>query len=442
MVKLSTNNILTTIIVFFIILLSVSCNSKANDNKSDNSTHGDYKDRIFRNITNGNINLYDTESLFMKFYKLNELFELLKDYSGDNVGLKIIQIKLFLYKDEYQKAIEILDDIISDYPAHKEAIFLEENVSKLMELKGLTYDNILEKGIIFRKLLFPDKSLDSLKKIAVSNERDRVWFEIGVTLHYYSDLISNEYPVRDDIVVREINRRFRSEEYKKQIKYHPGKNSCTTYSMNILTSLEFKEPFENELLDEEDFKDVEKSIKEMTQGVEKNDQVDFWKGDGKFLIFPFFKIIDKKNSYMNHYYARKHVSAVYAAKKDIGERFLNYAEEVCKKLEREHNLDSFSSNQPGDSITTNIFKGDYIIITLPDLCRILDKNYLNLNSWNGPYYGYADSDSFGYSYVFYDDLRTQKFGIVSGGPNFKFEIIDNPDCDDVSFFMSYGDLKD
>ncbi|MBU1626517.1 hypothetical protein KKB18_04035, partial [bacterium] len=77
----------------------------------------------------GNIDLAAAEILFYK-YKLNDLYGMLKDYPGDNIGLKVILAKLLIYKDEYKEAIDKLDEVLKGYPAHPEALYLKENVQK------------------------------------------------------------------------------------------------------------------------------------------------------------------------------------------------------------------------------------------------------------------------------------------------------------------------
>ena len=126
-------------------------------------------------------------------HKQNELYDLLKDYSGNNVGMKVLQAKLFIYKDEYQKAIEKLDGVLADYPKHPEALFLKEKAQEILNLKekistGSDVLNfVIQTSVIFSELRFPDKSLDILMNYLDSDDND-YWYEMAKSILLYNQI--------------------------------------------------------------------------------------------------------------------------------------------------------------------------------------------------------------------------------------------------------------
>ena len=253
-----------------------------------------------------------------------------------------------------------------------------------------------------------------------------------------------KYIYENDIVIKEVYERFRPKEKTKKNKKHPLKDTCGSYFTDMIMNLGLKEPIKSDILDEEDFKDLEKSMEEMTEGMESEDHIKFIKGYGSLLFAPLGKLVEKIYYNENVYYGRKHISALYVAKKDLGDDFIKVIKKMDKKFKQQ--AQSSKSRSPkypytSDGITDNKIEDDKLIINLHDIYTILKKNYLKNVKWKGLFLPQPKKDSNGFHYVFYDDIKNRKFGVIAGGPNFKLDYPDNPESDDVMIFMSYDDLS-
>ena len=77
---------------------------------------------------------------------------------------------------------------------------------------------------------------------------------------------------------------------------------------------------------------------------------------------------------------------------------------------------------------------------MSDLFLILNKNYLNLKNWKGPYLIYPDS-VWGYTSVYSEQRESNKFGVICSGWDQRIQHFERIEGDDIGFFMTYDDLN-
>ena len=118
------------------LIIMISCKDDLKDaNEKNTKTNSEMLKNPLEAYNKDSIDITIADYYYYQEHKQNELYDLLKDYSGNNVGMKVLQAKLFIYKDEYQKAIEKLDGVLADYPKHPEALFLKEKAQEVFKFK-------------------------------------------------------------------------------------------------------------------------------------------------------------------------------------------------------------------------------------------------------------------------------------------------------------------
>jgi hypothetical protein len=372
-------------------------------------------------------------------HKQNELYDLLKDYSGNNVGMKVLQAKLFIYKDEYQKAIEKLDGVLADYPKHLEALFLKEKAQEILNLKGKistgsdVLNNVIQTSIIFRELRFPDKSLDILMNYLDSDDNN-YWYEIAKSIRLYAIYIGDNLDTRYDLIKNEIYKKYDllvPDILEVSVTYNE-KFGCLILFDKIITFLVLDENFLKQELTPEEIDQIEKDNHywEYKKGLEDSgentpEEINY------LLSFPFemyvaYRYINQLNIQMDEYKARKYISSLYVARMDLGQDFYDILSESKS-----------SKNELYALIIDNEITSKFYKLNFTNLFYGFQKNSLNKKNWNGPYIGYPESDAYGWDFVYYENLDSKNVRIISGGFDFKVDNFDKLEGDDVDFSMSY-----
>jgi hypothetical protein len=446
------------------------------------------------------INYFTAENCFFDKYKLDDLYNIIKDYSGDNIGMKMILAKLYIYKNDFEKAIITLNTVIAAYPKHPEALYLREKVKNLLELEtvivssdsqlpllkeqfestskelndaitkskksnnvktiALKLANVedqmnnikpaseekIKKAIILRELLFPDKALNVLSGLVPKYANNKVWYEIALSFLYYDYLISESYSQPSDPIVSEIkntmtNSGTESPPIPETLKIKgdskiPTENSCMDYFNKIIGYLSSDESKLSSFLSEEEIKEI---------GSNQQNSVSKFAGlplkNMGTYFYLFGKSIDKKlNPNMDDYYTREYASCIYVLKKDIGDGFKKIA-----KLSEKCDFEKFgireSDKGPNIKIIMNEITDTTMKINLIDLFGILQKNYLNLSGWKGPYIAIPKDNPWAHDYVYYEDSTNKIFGVMSTGPNLVFDSFGKIGDKDSGYLMNFNDLN-
>jgi len=363
-----------------------------------------FLDKTFDDIKPDEINYVIAEKMYCEHYKLDQLYELLKDYSGKNIGLQVIRSKLSIYKEQYEKAGDAIKEILSNYPCHPECLWLLkkndeliENDQKIKSQPENEIDLLLQKVDLFLELRFPDKSLDILDNLIVKKSDPIIWLKIAQCLFYYGIIVNDNLPEDKEYLVQfelENDRIFDRKIYCDQV----------FFDIVGLVSNEYNDAFVTEPY--------------------------MWLNPGAVTI----SMIKDYNFATEQYFVRKYISCIYVAKLDLGDKFLKLTKKIID-CDLDFELEDYYGTYP------SLFLESKTMLPLIQTALILNKNYLNSKNWNGEYLTFWDDDSWGYDYIFVDDMQRKVFGVVCTGPNFKFDSMDGIGGDDIGFVMSYNDLE-
>jgi hypothetical protein len=489
-------NFKTSTLIILIAVLSLvlySCTSKTCDEM--NKDYINLNQEIEKNLSISDSSTIDyviAENSFYDKYKLDELFNIIKNYSGDNIGMKMILSKLFIHKNDFEKALVTLDAVLKSYPKHPEALYLKEKVQELSKLEiiiinsdsqlpqikdqydtvskelndaiakskkpndvkaiGIKLANIeeqmmkikpstdekIQKAIILRELLFPDKALNVLSSLVPKYATNKVWYEIALSFLYYDNLIGASYQQPNDPIVKEIKNimsiaggvippMFKTSRIIDG-KETPAENSCMDYFSKIIMYLSNNKSNLSSFLSDDEIKEI---------GNQKDSGGMFPGGNMGAFFYLLGKSIDKKlNPIKDSYFSRKYASCLYVLKKDAGDGFKNIAQ-LAKKCDFNGFGKRDSKQGPNIKIIQNEITDSIIKINLIDLFAILQKNYLNVSGWKGPYLAIPKDNPWAYDYVYYEDKTNNVFGIMSTGPNMVFDNFGKIGNEDAGFLMSF-----
>ena len=417
------------------ILINISCGSSINktilkDYENFNQRYNYYQE-ILEN--QGDIDLFKAEYMMNRHLDLKKLYSTLKDHPCNNVGLKVINANLCLFYEDYNTAIEILNDILDSYPKHLEASFLREKGLELVSLdKSRDVEDItnsvymLTKAKIFRELFFPEKSIDLLRELLAKNQETEIWYEFGKSIIYYLYLGNEFYPIENEPVLNDIIEKIKSSGitmYKGGKVYENSERDCSVIYMEIMQSVAEDEKFLETEFTDNDREKIEQLLElEAAKPPEEYMNLKIFHQGNRLGIINLDKcIIDR-----DKYFASRYISQIYTLKRDVGMRFYDLAKLAYK-------CDIYNKNNPIE----NNLSDQEIVLNMMDLFAALQKNYLEIDAWNGPYIGLLNRNLWGWNYIFHENLESKRFGIISSGPNSKIDSLDSMKGDDIAFFIGF-----
>jgi tetratricopeptide (TPR) repeat protein len=436
--------------IFFTLLiaifpLNIFCNDYCLKMKTDYSNLiNNMKKPISLEAVEKNPTNFDIVSKLYDEYKLNDPFEHLKGYTGKNIATLMIKAKLYIYNEDYQSGIDILEEILADYPKHADAIYWKTKASDLLSISNQTNKNDesnFEKAIIFRDLGFPDKSLDILKKIVEKDSSDKVWYEIAETVLFHRLIMATlKYPYKDDIIEKTINTKFRPMSKISRVKSKGSlpENDCMIYSMDICEYLAFNsknmDMFLSENSYQKNYNDSSKTLKGQKPSKEtiKMESSEIMSRLNIKLIGYYQEYWDTKN-------IRELVSSIYVMKKDLGVKFYDIFM-MAKNCDLDQIIESANEKSFAKSLKNKITE-DKITINMTDYFVLCQQNYLDIENWKGPYRTIPKDNSYGYDYVFHENKAKMQFGVLSAGFDYKIDDLDSIKDDDKGLFIFSDDLN-
>ncbi|MBU1626879.1 type II secretion system protein GspG, partial [bacterium] len=212
-------------------------------------------------------------------------------------------------------------------------------------------------------------------------------------------------------------------------------NSCWDYFNKIIVYLSSDESKLSSFLSADEIKEMRNNL---GAGVEFPGF--FLKNMGAYTYL-FGKSIDEKlNPTLDAYFSRKYASCIYVLKKDAGVDFSKIAQ-LAKKCNFEKFGKRDTKQGPNIKIIKNEITDTTLKINLIDLFAILQKNYLDISGWNGPYIAIPKDNPWAYDYVFFEDGTKNIFGIMSTGPNMTFDNFGEIGEKDSGYLISLDDLQ-
>jgi len=339
----------------------------------------DFEKNPSENIT---LKLVFIESLYNN-YKFEQAYNILKKENPKAVALRIILAKLYIYYDEYDKAMIELNDILNNYPKHLEAKHLRNAVNilikldKEIDLNKSELDNRLKKSSVFRDdLFFPDKSLDCLRTLLVNYPDEDIWFEIGKTYYYCYSFMMNDDLSENDIIVRAITQKMS----KKTGWCITETNKYFIYALRIFSHLQKKIDLDDE---------------------------------AAWIKISFLSVNDEILEKIELNRLRKLISEIYVLKMDFKKEFYEIIKQTLDCSFKESTNFFRSSKYTTLKIKKNVLGKNELFANVYELFQMFQKNYQNVDNWNGPYLSLTNDSYYGCDYLYYENLQLNEMWLLS-----------------------------